>query len=298
MVVALRAIPSPLHPCPPLQYPCPLVASQLFLRACRRYVETWDSKKMQAQRAAREQEHTTERAVRRQVEGPTLAEEFGAPAAAASLWCCRCLAQPWVSSQTCRCCASAAKLIACIPILSTRQILVVITYLRPATSCHPAAAAAKGGGQALKPFLASLYQTRAEAYRDAVQQFVGGYKQGFQQAMRPQVPPDVVGEMAAGGKAAAAETGGAVAADAGTAHLAPAQATTSSSSSSTTAAADEPAGTAQAQREGLHSTAAEQAGPSASQQLPEPPDEAPGQQQEQQPAGSSKPPAVGAGPAA
>ncbi|EFN58461.1 hypothetical protein CHLNCDRAFT_140464 [Chlorella variabilis] len=208
----------------------------LFLRACRRYVETWDSKKMQAQRAAREQEHTTERAVRRQVEGPTLAEEF--------------------------------------------------------------AAAAKGGGQALKPFLASLYQTRAEAYRDAVQQFVGGYKQGFQQAMRPQVPPDVVGEMAAGGKAAAAETGGAVAADAGTAHLAPAQATTSSSSSSTTAAADEPAGTAQAQREGLHSTAAEQAGPSASQQLPEPPDEAPGQQQEQQPAGSSKPPAVGAGPAA
>lgn len=43
--------------------------------------------------------------------------------------------------------------------------------------CCLAARAAKGGTQALKPFLANLYQSRARSYRDAVQQFVQGYKQ-------------------------------------------------------------------------------------------------------------------------
>lgn len=41
----------------------------------------------------------------------------------------------------------------------------------------PAVAAARGGGTALKPWLAGVYETRARAYRDAVQQFVEGYKQ-------------------------------------------------------------------------------------------------------------------------
>ncbi|KAL4457928.1 hypothetical protein ABPG75_012793 [Micractinium tetrahymenae] len=52
-------------------------------------------------------------------------------------------------------------------------------------------AAAKGGGQALKPFLANLYQTRARAYRDAVQQFIDGYQQGFRQVMAAEVPAEV-----------------------------------------------------------------------------------------------------------
>lgn len=48
---------------------------------------------------------------------------------------------------------------------------------RPLSTHCTAAAAAKGGSKALKPFLSTLYQTRARAYRDAVQQFVEGYKQ-------------------------------------------------------------------------------------------------------------------------
>ncbi|PSC72739.1 hypothetical protein C2E20_4100 [Micractinium conductrix] len=82
----------------------------LFWRACRRYVETWDSSRM-AQQAAQQEGERRER-IQAGREEPTLTEEF--------------------------------------------------------------AAAAKGGGAALKPFLANLYETRARAYKDAVQQFVEG----------------------------------------------------------------------------------------------------------------------------
>ncbi|KAI7844053.1 hypothetical protein COHA_002197 [Chlorella ohadii] len=88
---------------------------KLFVRVCRRYVETWDSAKMRAERAARDEAAGVAAEQRREEEGPTLGEEF--------------------------------------------------------------ALAAKGGTQALKPFLANLYQSRARSYRDAVQQFVQGYKQ-------------------------------------------------------------------------------------------------------------------------
>ena len=42
-------------------------------------------------------------------------------------------------------------------------------------------------GQGLKPMLQHIYETRARSYRDAVQQFVEGYKEGYvgQPAARP-----------------------------------------------------------------------------------------------------------------
>ncbi|KAL4426965.1 hypothetical protein ABPG77_009526 [Micractinium sp. CCAP 211/92] len=108
----------------------------LFLRACRRYVDTWNPRKVAQERAERaaaargetlggDEGATGRRAGGAPLEdGPTLSEEF--------------------------------------------------------------VAAAKGGTQALKPFLANLYQTRVRAYRDAVQQFIEGYQQGFKQAMAPE----------------------------------------------------------------------------------------------------------------
>ena len=60
----------------------------------------------------------------------------------------------------------------------------------------------------MKPFLINLYQTRAVAYRDAVQQFIVGYKEGFQQANKPEIPPEVAQEMeAARGEEGRAEGG-------------------------------------------------------------------------------------------
>ena len=34
-------------------------------------------------------------------------------------------------------------------------------------------------GQGLKPMLQQIYETRARSYRDAVQEFVEGYKEGY-----------------------------------------------------------------------------------------------------------------------
>jgi len=51
---------------------------QLFVRVCRRYVETWDSAKMRAERAARDEAAGVAAEQRREEEGPTLGEEFGA----------------------------------------------------------------------------------------------------------------------------------------------------------------------------------------------------------------------------
>lgn len=38
---------------------------------------------------------------------------------------------------------------------------------------------AKSGAEAVKPILQRLYRTRAEAYRQAINEFVNGYKEGF-----------------------------------------------------------------------------------------------------------------------
>lgn len=47
--------------------------------------------------------------------------------------------------------------------------------------CYAAqtAQAAVQRGQGLKPMLQQIYETRARSYRDAVQQFVEGYKEGY-----------------------------------------------------------------------------------------------------------------------
>ncbi|GAB4820592.1 hypothetical protein N2152v2_007638 [Parachlorella kessleri] len=55
--------------------------------------------------------------------------------------------------------------------------------------------AVRGGAPALKPFLQNLWNTRAVAYRDALQQFIVGYKEGFQEANKPDIPPEVAQEM-------------------------------------------------------------------------------------------------------
>ncbi|KAK9821259.1 hypothetical protein WJX74_004371 [Apatococcus lobatus] len=41
------------------------------------------------------------------------------------------------------------------------------------------AAVARGGAKTIQPYLQQLYQTRASAYRDAVQEFVKGYREGI-----------------------------------------------------------------------------------------------------------------------
>jgi hypothetical protein len=73
-----------------------------------------------------------------------------------------------------------------------------------------AALAAKGGSQALKPFVANLYATRALAYKNAAQQFVDGYKQGFKEAMRPELPPAADQNGAARGQPAGGQAAHAV----------------------------------------------------------------------------------------
>ncbi|KAK9867519.1 hypothetical protein WJX84_005468 [Apatococcus fuscideae] len=41
------------------------------------------------------------------------------------------------------------------------------------------AAVARGGAKSIQPYLQKMYQTRASAYRDAVQEFVKGYREGY-----------------------------------------------------------------------------------------------------------------------
>ena len=59
---------------------------QLFLQVCRRYVETWDSAKMRAERAARDEAAGMAVEQRREEEGPTLSEEFGGCLGAGWSW--------------------------------------------------------------------------------------------------------------------------------------------------------------------------------------------------------------------
>lgn len=40
-------------------------------------------------------------------------------------------------------------------------------------------ATARGGARAVEPYLKYLYKTRVAAYRDALKQFIAGYKEGF-----------------------------------------------------------------------------------------------------------------------
>ncbi len=62
--------------------------------------------------------------------------------------------------------------------------------------CHAAAQTANAAmqkGQGLKPLLHHIYETRARSYRDAIQEFVEGYKEGYvgQATIQPNKLKDV-----------------------------------------------------------------------------------------------------------
>ena len=62
--------------------------------------------------------------------------------------------------------------------------------------------AARGGARALVPYLSRLYETRAASYRDSAKQVIAGYKEGFEEAHRPEEPAEAAAEAAAEGAAA------------------------------------------------------------------------------------------------
>ena len=74
-----------------------------------------------------------------------------------------------------------------------------------ARSTCAAAAAAKGGGTALKPLLLNLYHTRMTAYRSGLQHFVEGYREGLEEDGRADLPPGLAEEMAAAAAGGGAE---------------------------------------------------------------------------------------------
>ena len=62
--------------------------------------------------------------------------------------------------------------------------------------CHAAAQTANAAmhkGQGLRPLLHHIYETRARSYRDAIQEFVEGYKEGYvgQETVQPNKLKDV-----------------------------------------------------------------------------------------------------------
>lgn len=206
------------HATPPCHHAQPNRPPQLFWRACRRYVNTWNPKKVREEQAARTEDQAEAEQQRREAEGPTLAEDFGEPSCRC---CCHCLLLLLLFVASCCCCCRRLLLAAasqpepaglgcgvlacckcwngagraapeqqqagirlaprCASLLSLNPSCIAwVPPHSPTTRTSPpcaAAAAAKGGHQALKPWLAHMYQSRARSYKDAVQQFVEGYKQ-------------------------------------------------------------------------------------------------------------------------
>jgi hypothetical protein len=66
--------------------------------------------------------------------------------------------------------------------------------------CDTAAAAAKAGGEGLRPALRKLYISRARGYRDALQSFVGGYQEGLKEAMQKAAHDEAVWKSEGGGE--------------------------------------------------------------------------------------------------
>ena len=181
--------------------------------ACRRYADSWDSAKVaedrrrRAEAAGEAASLEAQQQKQQQAEGPGLAEDFGAHVCVGGGM--RGEAQA-ADSHTCHS-PYASRL--GMHLASPRMALPLPSHGPPFTwptlpprllpAPPPAVAAAKGGSAALKPFLAGLYRSRAQAYRDAAQQFVEGYKHGFQQAMKPEVPEALAAEAAEAAAAAA-----------------------------------------------------------------------------------------------
>ena len=64
------------------------------------------------------------------------------------------------------------------PLLLTNNMLCADSV----SVCHAAAHTANAAmqkGQGLRPLLHHIYETRARSYRDAIQEFVEGYKEGY-----------------------------------------------------------------------------------------------------------------------
>lgn len=64
----------------------------------------------------------------------------------------------------------------------TLQTSYISDLSRPSAIWCSAAQTAKAAmqrGQGLKPMLQNIYETRARSYRDAIQAFVEGYKEGY-----------------------------------------------------------------------------------------------------------------------
>lgn len=60
-----------------------------------------------------------------------------------------------------------------------QQLQVMLIIVSLSCSAAQTAKAAMHRGQGLKPVLQHIYETRARSYRDAVQEFVEGYKEGY-----------------------------------------------------------------------------------------------------------------------
>ena len=78
------------------------------------------------------------------------------------------------------------------PLLLTNNMLCADSI----SVCHAAAHTANAAlqkGQGLRPLLHHLYETRARSYRDAIQEFVEGYKEGYvgQATVQPDKLKDV-----------------------------------------------------------------------------------------------------------
>lgn len=142
---------------------------QVTRDALRAYVDSWDSEKLQAELQRRGDAEAAE-----QAQGESLMAEFGERAAAAG------------GGRGCRahCSVVGIRIPACIP----HQHL-------PLCAAAPAAAAAKGGTAALKPFLANLYATRAAAYRDAATHFIRGYREGIEEANKDEAAEPPAGSL-------------------------------------------------------------------------------------------------------
>ena len=136
---------------------------QVTQDALRAYMESWDSEKLQAELRRRGE---AEAEAAEAAQGESLMAEFGELQQAGGER--RVLARPSAYFHA---------------------------WPRNSLTLCTAAAAAKGGTAALKPFLANLYATRAASYRDAATHFIRGYREGIEQANKAEAAEPPAGSL-------------------------------------------------------------------------------------------------------
>ena len=79
------------------------------------------------------------------------------------------------------------------PLLLTTNLLLGADSVSVYHAAAHTANAAMQKGQGLRPLLHHMYETRARSYRDAIQEFVEGYKEGYvgQATVQPEKLKDV-----------------------------------------------------------------------------------------------------------